>query len=685
MQRVRRAYAAWVHAESGRFVLFLPAFMAAGVMGYFAWPDEPQAIPAWLMAAIALPAGALLRSRPAFQGALFCVAFTALGFASGGRATRAAPQWADLPRRAAQVSGLITAMEVLPAGRRVTLGAPSLDGGAALPRTLRIRLRDTDPATLATGDVIAVRALVRAPSPPGYPGGWDTQRDAYFAGIAGYGFALGAVRLVARAPAPRWQRLREAIAFRIMTALPGTRGAIAATLLTGMGTAIPPADRTAFQDSGLAHLLAVAGLHSGIVMGLAYAACRRGLTLSEHASLYWPVKRVAASCALLAGLLYLALTGGHVPILRSLAMAGLVTLAVLTGRRAIPFRALGLAAMAIMLAAPNLTMGVSFQMSFCAVLALIAGWETLRPPLTKLQKGGWWRGLALHGAGLAVTSALAGTACLPVAASHFGTAAAYYVPANMLAVPLTALWIMPWGLAALALMPVGLHGLALTPMGWGIGVVLWIARGVSSWPYAALAVPQMPPESLAVAVAGLLWLCLWRTRVRFLGLVAVATGLAIAWVTPPPDIVVSPDARLIAARLGGLAYVSTASGVSRYDRETPLRVWGIPARDFPASGAAGAAQCDQAACRIPAEGQIVLLLRAVGPCAGASLVVSHLRVACDSAPVVDRLSTAIQGATTIRLTPSGPVIRTDADVRGDRPWVLRQGQAGPLLPPAQTE
>ena len=93
------------------------------------------------------------------------------------------------------------------------------------------------------------------------------------------------------AQAGGWEGMRAKIAGRIMAALPGARGAIAATLLTGMGAAVPAADRAAFQASGLAHLLAVAGLHLGIVMGLVFGLCRRGLALSEHAALFWPIRR----------------------------------------------------------------------------------------------------------------------------------------------------------------------------------------------------------------------------------------------------------------------------------------------------------------------------------------------------------------------------------------------------------
>jgi competence protein ComEC len=196
----------------------------------------------------------------------------------------------------------VQAVEVLPEGVRVTLRPVQLDGGAGLGRSLRVRLRAKDPAEPEAGDVIQVRALVQAPSPPAYPGGWDLQRDAFFAGLGGYGFAIGQVQILAHVPvtglAGRLQALRETIASRFEAVLPGAEGAVAATLLTGVPTAIPMPDREAFRASGLAHLLAVAGLHIGIVMGLAFGASRAALAAWEYAALHWPTKQIAALVAL---------------------------------------------------------------------------------------------------------------------------------------------------------------------------------------------------------------------------------------------------------------------------------------------------------------------------------------------------------------------------------------------------
>ncbi len=433
----------WAAAERGRFAPWLAVAMGAGVAWFFDLRSEPAGWigPVWFAGAVAA-ARLVWRYVPA-RAVMAVAGAVALGFASAQFATWRAVPPAPVPSGAGFVEGVVRSVERLPEGRRVTFVEPRLGDGPALDRSIRIRLRDTDLVEVAAGDTLRVRALLRPPPPPAIPGGWDLQRDTFFAGSAGSGFAIGAAERIAQAApsgvARTVQAVRDRISQRIMAALPGPDGAIAATLLTGTGGAIPLADRAAFRDSGLAHLLAVAGLHIGIVMGLAMGAARFGLALSEWASLHWPCKQLAATAALMAGAGYLVLTGMHVPILRSFAMAALVTLGIILGRRALSLRGLALAAVALMLATPWEVVSVSFQMSFSAVLALIAGYEVMQPLLARLRgTGGSLRWSAHHVVALALTSLLAGTASAPFAAYHFGHFQLYFILANLVAVPLTA-------------------------------------------------------------------------------------------------------------------------------------------------------------------------------------------------------------------------------------------------------
>lgn len=357
-------FAAWVEAEHGRFMPWLPVFMAVGVACYFSLDAEPAWWPAAFVLACALVGARLSRNGATLPAACRLLAAAALGFGAAQFHAATAADLLDVPTRATVVTGTVRAVEALPLGRRITLEAVTFDAGPTLPRAVRLRLR-------------------------------------------AYGYALNPAELLSAAPPGRgaWlQRLRETINGRVAAVLPGSAGAVAATLLTGSTAAIPEADRAAFRDSGLAHLLAIAGLHIGIVMGTIFVTLRLLLVLNEQMALRAPTKQIAALAALAAGGAYLLLTGAHVPIQRSFAMACLVTLGVIVGRRALSLRGLAIAMAVVILLAPDVVMGVSFQMSFSAVLALIVGYGMLRPVLSGLHgDGSWRRRVAGHIAALALT------------------------------------------------------------------------------------------------------------------------------------------------------------------------------------------------------------------------------------------------------------------------------------------
>jgi competence protein ComEC len=253
--------AEWIEAERGRFVLLLPIATGAAILVYFHLKAEP---PLWL--AVVLPAISLVLVAATWRwpGARFAALLLiagALGFARAEWRTAALPPMMDVPHGAVIITGRIVAVDPLPVGRRVTLAAASLDGGAACPRALRIRLRNNDPAVLAVGDVVTLRARLFRPDRPAYPGAWDFGRQAFFEGLGASGYALGYVTVTqapaAPATAAALRRLREAVAANISAVLPVATGSVAVTLLTGFSQAMPAAERQDFIAAGLAHILAV--------------------------------------------------------------------------------------------------------------------------------------------------------------------------------------------------------------------------------------------------------------------------------------------------------------------------------------------------------------------------------------------------------------------------------------------
>ncbi|MDB5373775.1 MAG: hypothetical protein JWP04_2417 [Belnapia sp.] len=676
--------AAWTShlaSERSRLAPWLAVALGAGVLAYFALPAEPPAEAIWVAPPLVLLAIWLGLRRPLAGWLLGMVAVAAGGFAIAAWHAGRQPPMPEPPRTATIVTGRVVAVELLPEeGRRVTLAGARFDDGEPEARHIRLRLRRQDPALPQPGDTIRIRALLRAPMGPSAPGGFDFQRASWFSGLGASGYALGVAEVSPGTAAPPvFAGLRALMEARVIAALPGPAGAVAAALITGGQSAIAGADLAAMRDSGLAHLLSVSGLHIVIVMGLSFGVLRWLLALLPWVALRLPVKAAAAVAALGTGGFYLLLSGSQVPMQRSFAMAAITTLALLAGRRALTLRGLAMAAALVLLVQPAAILGASFQMSFAAVLALIAGWEWLRPQMPKAGPGsGWRRGLLVAAFGLVATSLLAGAATTPFGLHHFGRLQIYGVLANALAVPITSVLIMPAGMAAALLMPLGLEGLALVPMGWGVQAILGIAHWIAGWPGAALTATPIPLWGLGCCALGLVWLCLWRTGWRLAGIPLMALGLGSATLERAPDLLVSGDGRLIAVRAGATLFLQKQSGASSMTRENWQRLHAVAGTEtLPHQGeaAAGAIRCTTGACTVALGPTMptAVLLRGAPPqeaCRSAALVVSAepVRGPC-LAQVVDRFAVWRDGPHAIWLDPAGIRVVSDRGFRGNRPWV----------------
>ncbi len=290
------------------------------------------------------------------------------------------------------------------------------------------------------------------------------------------------------------------------------------------------------------------------------------------------------------------------------------------------------------------------------------------------------RRLAGHVVALALTSLLAGGASAPFGAYHFGRLQLYFVAANMLAVPITALWVMPLGLLSMALMPLGIEGPVLDALGWGVRVIVAIARNVTAWPLSVIAVPHMPAWGLAAVALGLAWLGLWRTnRLKLLGLAPLLLGLASPWIVRPPDLLMAADGKLFGVRAAGAMWIERTAGASRFTRDSWQQFWAAsPPERLPLNGevAGGAIACAPDACLIrprPDASAALLLRGRVAPadCARAAVIVSldAARGRCPGPALVDRVTARMQGAVAIWLQPGGARIMLDRTLRGARPWV----------------
>src|SRR5579864_636818 len=560
--RLRRA----LETERDRWFLWLPLLFGLGIGIYYSLLVEPPLWLGFLTVGVALPAAGAAWYRGRFVPAAIGIAALALGFAAAELETWsvAAPVLANELSRV-PVEGRVVEVEPVTGGLRMIIEPQSIGSlpPDELPARLRIKLRE-DEGVPVPGEGVALRATLFPPSPPAMPEAYDFQRRAFFNRIGGVGFAVAPVRALSGEPAPAWRvrlaALRSTITRRIQAALPGSTGAIAAAIITGETHAIPDAESQAFRDAGLAHILVIAGLHMGLVAGIAFLAVRFSLACVPWVALRVNTKKIAACAALAVTFSYMLLSGATVSSRRSFLMTALVLLAILVDRLSLSARSLAWAALAIMIWSPYAATGSSFQMSFAAVAGLIAFYEAFRQRI-----GGWYshagliRRLGLHLVGIVLTTVISTLATTAFTIYHFNRLAAYSVAANVIAVPITGLWVLPWAILACLLMPLGLERFALAPMGWGIDAIAAIAHAVTQLPGAAFDVPSMPTYGLMVLAFGGFWLCVWRRRWRLWGLVPIAAGFCSIVLAQPPDILIDGEAGAVAARAADGSYFVTGA------------------------------------------------------------------------------------------------------------------------------
>lgn len=729
----------WLVAERDRWLLWMPVLVGSGIAVYFSLGREP--LP-WLgPLLVALPAAAMLIGRfraelAVWRPLLLCALGVAVGFAAAQlQTTVLQTRMLAKPVGPALVSGRVLRAETFPDGQRITLDQLSVSRlpADATPERARLRLRGEQPR-IVPGSRLSVRAMLMPPPPPSVPGGFDFQRQAFFDGLGAVGYSVGTAEIVV---APRsggqdavdgffaagtgiglwFARLRVLVGEQVRAHVEPPADAVTLALLTGEQRAIAEPVMAAIRDSGLAHLLSISGLHIGLVAGIVFLFVRGSLALIPALALRYPIKKWAALISVLAAGAYTLLADAPVPSQRSFLMIAIVLLAVLVDRQGISMRLVAVAAVVILLTQPASMLGPSFQMSFAAVVALIAAYEVLRErrraPAEQPSPAGR---LAIYLAGVVLSTLIAGNATAPFAAYHFNRFQLYSVAANMVAVPVTGFWIMPWAVLALLLMPLGLEGPALIAMSWGVDVVIWIARTVASWPGAVLLLPPMPTWGLALITMGGLWLCLWQQRWRLLGAVPIAAGVAAMLTVQVPDVLIDGAGKLVAVRdeNGGLILSSKIAG--RAARESWLRRAGEEAAAgyWPKPGAPGGdvLRCDSLGCvyrtgagiaRIDGQvgenaqggeaattddgtrkrGHVVAIARRgealSDDCRRADVVVSLIpvRARCPSAAVViDRFDLWRDGAHALWLRPDSVRVASVNGQRGDRPWVLRPPAGG---------
>lgn len=689
------ALAGQIAQERPRFVNWLPVLFGLGIWGYFALGVEPSRAAAVLPLISGL---VLARLTPAASHRhLFAMALVVVGagFAVAKvRTERVAAPVLERPLRAVQITGILEQREPhAKRGERLTLRLVSVADVEPERMPQRARIRVLSPAgDIKPGDTLQLTASLSAPSAPALPGGHDFARAAYFERIGAVGYALKPPQKVtlANLPEPNLalriraaiEDLRQDIGRRIQVALPGERGAMAAALITGERGGITQETTDAYRDSGLVHILSISGLHMAIMAGAVFAILRFALATIPALALTKPIKKWAAAGGAVGAILYYAISGGSAATLRSAIMMVVMFLAIMLGRPAIAMRNVAIAALLILIVYPESLLDVGFQMSFAAVAALVAAYEAIRGHFDRrgLTPGPVMRaGLFLGG--ILFSTLIAGLAVTPLSVYHFHAMQHYAPLANLIAVPVCNLLVMPAALATLVALPFGLEAAPLWLMGMGIDMMGWTARFVAALPGAVTHVPQVPDIAFASALMGGLWLVLWQKRWRLAGIPLIVASLALAPSVDRPDVLIGREGALVAVRGRDGQLAVHAERPSTFELKRWLEHDG-DARDPKDVRKERAFHCDGLGCVSRSDAMVIAISRHPGgvsdDCERAGvLIVTGERPPLCSGPdrIMDRASLRASGTVALYRTSAGSLrSKTVAQVRGVRPW---------SMPPAQ--
>ncbi len=559
--------------ERGHGALFLwaSAFFATGAALWRILPSDPPFVATLgLTIAVGL-AAALTASRLRNLLAALCMILAGLASAAA-EADRRAITVLDSPV-VTTISGRVLSREIDEEGRwRYLVEVLSTHDPTLRRPPERVRLlARSDHPDIEIGASIIGLARLAPPSGPAMPGTFDFAFNSYFTGIGAFGFFYGPPGIMPGAQVEegyanriaRWTtELRETIAFRIKEVIPGDAGAVAAAMTVSDRRSISEETNEAFRITGLAHILSISGLHMSLAAALMFTGLRLGFALVPGVAQAWPVKKFAALGAIGTSTFYLLISGAVISAQRAWIMVVVMLIAVLLDRAALTMRNVAIAAFLILLVTPSAVTSPGFQMSFAATAALIAaygGWAARNriktPDFTTSKPGFVWRWTLLI-LGLAVTSLIAGAATGIFSAHHFHRMSSYGMIANVVAMPVISVIVMPFGTLALLTMPFGLDAIFLTIMGLGLEAVIAIGHHVAAYGdgFATGKIPGAVTALLSLALLILVFTRTWLRGAALIPALAAALIMAAELRADRPLLLIAEDARLAAIlREDGLA------------------------------------------------------------------------------------------------------------------------------------
>ncbi len=662
MQRAKYAISNILLEEQTRWLLWVPVAIACGVMLFFGYANTPKLIIG--LSLIASGASSLIfwKRWPWVRLVLIGLFLVGIGFcAAYYEQYRLSQTLLQYSTPVLPLKGTIEAMIDDEDGKqKLVLSAIEVEGGfrKPLPEVIRLSLKRKD-ARLKVGQQIALRGGLFPLPATALPGGFDFSHYFYFKHIGAVGFAVPPIEILAEPPtnsAQIWlSNFRSGLAQSMSQTLnpyfSKDVAAISIALITGDRAGISEDAKEAMRVAGLAHMLAISGLHLGLVTAFLFVILRMILVLVPTLALRFAVKKWAAVGALLGGLAYLALADFPVSAQRAFVMVALVLLAVILDRQVMAMRSLALAAIVILMIAPSSLLGPSFQLSFIATLAIIAFFESwyrwkyrrtddaFEEKPRPISHRGIGAKIVLYFGAVLATTFVASMITSPFTVFHFNQFTNYHLLANVAASPLFSFLVMPAGVMAILLMPLGLEEPFLWLMGQGVEWVIAIATAIAHLPNAMMHVPTPASWTIILFSFGTCWLCLWQSKMRHVGWLIMAISIVPFFTTRLPDIVISEKAEQIAVRLDDGSYAMLQGSARNFKAGLWQEALGI--EGFGQSEIAKSMmQCDVSGCLYQLDNALISFPKwreaADEDCGNVDAIIADFYVECAQSNVIER-------------------------------------------------
>lgn len=416
------------------------------------------------------------------------------------------------------------------------------------PYKIRLTVR-TNLNGAKIGDRVKIVAILSKPMEPYLEDSYNFARDAYFKQIGAVGYSVSSFEVL-KSDKKSWKAklnsLRNNIQTRVNNSIGSYYGSIATALMINEYSNIDKDILKNLRYSGLAHILSVSGMHLSLAAAIFFFTSRFLINCFHPLALRVNSKKIAAFISLLGTLAYLLISGMEVAAIRSFIMTSMVIIAIIIDRTSSPMRAIAISACIILIMTPENIIHPSFQMSFAAVIALIACFELFTKLQFNFAEFNLLQKMSFYLLSVCFTSLIAGLATAPFSLYHFSNSANYSILANLLAVPITSFWLMPLVIATFILYPFHLEHISLFLMKYGIMLMLKIASFIANIPHSVTSIAKISDGNLLIIVFGMLWFCLFTSRIRLAGFAMIFLAIISQNFARKTDIFVDPTTKTIA-------------------------------------------------------------------------------------------------------------------------------------------